>query len=76
MIKAHRQRDGSWRIELAPTEKVVLKRIADAYGLPQQEALIAIIFRGMESIGRQVEQADSGKTLKQLWKEKFGRGRL
>lgn len=57
MIYAHQQKDGSIVVVLDAPEQIVVSKLADAYCLSGENMLIAIINRGMDSIGKSVTKA-------------------
>lgn len=70
MIMVSEYNKGNYVLKLDNPERVIISEIAKGYSISKTDAIAAIINRGMDSIGRQVKQVDTGKTLKQLWQEK------
>jgi len=58
MIQAKEIKPGEYMVTLDKPETHILRAIAGAYSFTDVTALKAVINRGMDSIGKQVQQVD------------------
>ena len=66
MINAEYGSCGTYKLRFDKLEAAVVSKIAIAYSIPKNAAIVAIVNRGMDNIGKQIERADAGTTLKQV----------
>ena len=66
MIQVKYHPDGSYIVRMDNPEAVVVAKIGLTFSISKEAAVAAIVNRGMDSIGKQIERADAGITLKQV----------
>lgn len=55
MITVRKNKFGAYILELDTPERVVIAEIAVGFSIPIEDAVAAILYRGMDSIGNQLK---------------------
>lgn len=55
MIQVEFRQEGSYRVQMDTPERNVLRAIAFSFSISQEDAVVAILNRGMDSIGKQIK---------------------
>lgn len=55
MIQVEFRMEGKWVVKMDVPEQHAIKQISEAYRIPNEAAVVAVINRGMDSIGRQLK---------------------
>jgi len=69
MIKVIEHSDGAYVMEIDTPERIAIAAIAVGYSIPKEDAIAAIMNRGMDSIGKQLKDEAAKVELKRLSQE-------
>ena len=61
MIHVEKHTDGSFVVKLDVPEQVLLREISVGYSFPQREAMAAVIYKGIEVVGKQLVKVADDK---------------
>jgi hypothetical protein len=64
MIIVEERTSGAYVLSMDPPERVAIAEIAVTFSIPKEEALIAIIYRGMDSITKQCKTEVGKRSVK------------